>query len=168
MATKKGSAMYCAKRNYFLISIALFLFLLSLPLYGMDHQEHQSKSAGEGGVGQMLVYASMPDPGQKVAIGSGCYLLYGFDKKPKLGTVIMKVEIFDGTGKKDTSFEVKADAGMPSMKGAHETGERSFRISKKGVYLLPVNIVMPGDWEIRLTVIKSGKVFFRGRYNFDV
>jgi hypothetical protein len=73
---------------------------------------------------QKLAYPSMPGPGKKVPVGSDHYLIYGFDKKPKLGTVIMKVEIFTREGKKDTSIEAKADAGMPSMKGAHETGER--------------------------------------------
>jgi hypothetical protein len=110
----------------------------------------------------------MPGPGKKVPIEGGYYLMYGFDKKPKLGTVIMKVEIFTGEGKKDTSLEAKADAGMPSMKGAHETGDRHFTVSKKGDYLLPISIVMPGDWEIRLTLLKEGRVIFRGRYNFDV
>ena len=110
----------------------------------------------------------MPDPGKKVPVGSGYYIIYGFDKKPKLGTVIMKVEVFTDEGAKDTSLEIKADAGMPSMRGAHETGERAFVISKKGDYLLPVSVVMPGDWEIRIAVSKDGKVIFRGRYNFDV
>jgi predicted metalloprotease len=110
----------------------------------------------------------MPGPGKKVFIGNDYYFIYGFDKKPKLGTVIMKVEIFTKEGKKDTSMEVKAEAGMPSMRGAHETGEQPFKLSKKGDYLLPINIVMPGDWEIRLTVLKEGKVIFRGSYQFDV
>ena len=57
---------------------------------------------------------------------------------------------------------------MPSMRGAHGTGDRPFQISNKGDYLLPISIVMPGDWEIKLTVIKAGKVIFRGRYNFNV
>jgi hypothetical protein len=110
----------------------------------------------------------MPEPGKKVPMGNGYYLIYGFDKRPKLGTVIMKVEVFTAEGKKDTSFELKADAGMPSMKGAHETGDRPFTLSKKGDYLLPINVVMPGGWEIRLSVMKDGKVLFRARYNFDV
>jgi hypothetical protein len=112
--------------------------------------------------------AAMPDPGKKVAIGDGYYLVYGFDKKPKLGTIIMKVDIFTADGAKDTSYAVRADAGMPSMRGAHETGERPFQLSKKGSYLLPISIVMPGDWEIRLSVLKGGQVIFRGRYNFDI
>jgi hypothetical protein len=120
------------------------------------------------GAQQKPVFLPMPDPGKKVTIGNGYYLIYGFDKRPKLGTVIMKLEVFTGDGKKDTALEIKGDAGMPSMSGAHETGDRAFTLSKKGDYLLPISIVMPGNWEIRLTVVKEGKVIFRGRHNFDV
>ncbi|MHB8772359.1 MAG: hypothetical protein ACYC7J_15300 [Syntrophales bacterium] len=113
-------------------------------------------------------YPPMPGPGKKVPIGEGYYLLYGFDKALKMGTVIMSVEVFTAEGKKDTSLELKVDADMPSMRGAHGTGDRPFQVSKKGDYLLPVHIMMPGDWELKLTVLKAGKVIFRGRYNFNV
>ncbi len=153
----------------------LFLGLLSFlwfPLLAESQQDHKSKPGEVGstasGTQQMSNYPSMPGPGKKVPIGTDYYLIYGFDKKPKLGQLIMKVEIFTKEGKKDTSMEAKADAGMPSMKGAHETGEQPFKLSKKGDYLLPINIVMPGDWEIRLTLLKEGKVIFRGSYQFDV
>lgn len=118
--------------------------------------------------GESPGYPVMPGPGQKVQIGSDYYFVYVFDKKPKLGTLIMKVDIYTKDGKRETSLQVKADAGMPSMKGAHETGDRSFTLSKKGSYLLPINIVMPGDWEVRLTILKAGKIIFRGSYPFDV
>jgi hypothetical protein len=153
------------------LGIILFSLLLSyppLPLDAGDRPAHMSKSPQDAGAGQTPDYPSLAAPGRKISIGNGSYLIYGFDKKPKLGTVIMRVEIFNRAGGKDTSLEVKADAGMPSMRGAHETGDRSFVLSKTGNYLLPINIVMPGDWEIRLTIIKSGKVIFRARYNFDV
>jgi hypothetical protein len=118
---------------------------------------------------EKVSFPTMAGPGRKVPVGDDHYLVYGFDKKPKLGTVIMKVEIFATKGdRKETSFEVRADAGMPSMKGAHETGERPFALSKKGDYLLPINIVMPGDWEVRLTILKEGKVVLRGSYQFGV
>jgi len=80
----------------------------------------------------------------------------------------MKVEIFTKDGKKDTSYEVKADSGVPSMKGAHESGDQPFQLSKKGDYLLPINVVMPGGWEVRFTFLKDGKVVSRGSYQFDV
>jgi hypothetical protein len=35
-----------------------------------------------------------------------------FDKRPKMGTVIMKVEIFSKEGKRDTSFDVKTESSL--------------------------------------------------------
>jgi len=157
------------------LTIALLLFavtFLPLHLYGQSHQMpkaagHQDAS-GSAEMKQAAEYQPMPEPGKKVQIGDGYYLIYKFDKKPKLGTVIVKVEIFTGKDKKDTSMEVMGDAGMPSMSGAHDTGDQPFTLSKKGDYLLPINIVMPGDWEIRLTIKKDGKVIYRGSHKFDV
>jgi hypothetical protein len=113
-------------------------------------------------------FPEMPAPGEKVPLPEGRYLIYGFAAKPKLGTAIMKVQVFTGDGQKDTSLELTADAGMPSMRGAHETGDRPFQRSRKGDYLLPIPIVMPGGWEVRFTARRDGRVIFRGRYGFDV
>jgi len=107
-------------------------------------------------------------PGQKIPLGSDHYFIYGFSKPPKIGTAIMKVEIFTKDGVLDKSFVVKGDADMPSMRGAHAEGDKNFSISKKGVYLLPVRLVMPGDWEVKFTFIKNGKAVLRGVYLFDL
>ena len=153
------------KRYLVFVLLSGFLFLPVMPLHGADMHGHGTQMAGAA---QMPEYPPMPGPGKKVPIGEGSYLIYDFDKPLKMGRVIMKVEVFTADGKKDTSFEIKADADMPSMRGAHGTGDHPFQLSKKGDYLLPVSIVMPGDWEIKLTVLKAGKVIFRGRYNFNV
>ena len=147
-------------------SILFILFFLTLSLQPFLVQGGDIK--GGKTTESAPQYPSMPSPGKKVSIDKDHYFIYGFDKKPKLGTIIMKVEIYAQDGNKDTSFEVLGDSGMPSMKGAHETGEQLFRLSNKGAYLLPVNIVMPGDWEIRITIKKDGKVVFRGSHQFDV
>jgi hypothetical protein len=115
-----------------------------------------------------VVYQPLPKPGDKVPIDAGHYFTYEFDKPPKIGTAIMRVEVFTREGKRDTSFVVKGDADMPSMRGAHSTGEKDFSLSAKGVYLLPFRLVMPGDWEIRFTFRKQGKAIFRGAYLFDI
>ena len=154
---------YCLLVVFFIVSFYPFQHL-----FGADHSGKNLKSAKDAAASQKPVFLPMPDPGKKVPIGSGYYLIYGFDKRLKLGTVIMKVEVFTATGKKETALKINAESGMASMSGAHDTGDLAFTLSKKGDYLLPVNIVMPGDWEIRLTVIKERKVIFRGRYNFDV
>ncbi len=157
------------KKCFFLIAFVLIILIVSLPPGAQSQQGQNSKSGPAASVAEQTpVYPTMPAPGKKIPAGSEHYLIYGFDKKPKLGTLIIKVEIFTKDGKKDTSVEVKADSGMPSMKGAHETGDRSFKLSKKGDYLLPIDIVMPGDWEIRLTLLKGGRVIFRGSHQFDV
>jgi len=153
----------------------LFLVVISLlcPLPDAESQQghkpnHGNVAAVPPGTEPAPVFPLLAEPGKKVPIGNDYYFIYGFDKKPKLGTMIMKVEIFTKEGKKDTSFEVKADSGMPSMKGAHESGDHSFKLSKKGDYLLPIDIVMPGGWEVRFTFSKDGKVIFRGGYQFNV
>jgi hypothetical protein len=115
-----------------------------------------------------VVYQPLPKPGGKVSIDADHYFTFGFDKQPKLGAAIMKVEIFTRDGKRDTSFSIRGDADMPSMRGAISSGDKDFSLSSKGVYLLPVQLSMPGDWEIRFTFVKSGKTVFRGSYRFDL
>jgi hypothetical protein len=113
-------------------------------------------------------YQRLPGPGEKVPLGATHYFTYGFTKPPKLGTAIMRVELFTRDGARDTSFVVKGDADMPSMRGAHSTGDKDFSLSARGVYLLPVRLVMPGDWEVVFTFIKDKKIALRGAYLFDL
>ena len=113
-------------------------------------------------------YQVLPKPGEKVALDADHYFIYGFDKQPKMGAAIMRVEIFTRSGERDTTFTVRGDADMPSMRGAHSSGDKDFSLSAKGVYLLPVRLVMPGDWEITFTFLKNGKTVFRGAYLFDL
>jgi len=113
-------------------------------------------------------YQPFTKPGEKVPIDADHYLTFGLDKPPKLGTAIMKVEIFSRNGKRDTSFTVNGGADMPSMRGAHNAGEKAYSLSSKGAYLMPVQLVMPGDWEVSFTIIKNGKTIYRGAYLFDL
>ena len=113
-------------------------------------------------------YQRLPQPGEKISLDVDHYFIYGFAAPPKLGTAIMRVEIFTSDGKRDTSFAVRGDADMPSMRGAHSSGDMDFALSAKGVYLLPVRLVMPGDWEVRLTFMKKVETVFRGVYLFDL
>ena len=110
----------------------------------------------------------LSQPGERVVLDADHFFVYGFDKAPKLGTAIMKVEIFDRSGGHDTTFVVKGDVDMPSMRGAHSTGDKQFSVSKKGIYLLPVPTAMPGEWELKFTFEKDGKAVFQGAYRFEV
>jgi hypothetical protein len=117
---------------------------------------------------QQLSYRPLPNPGKRVPLDAGHYFTYAFNKAPKVGTCIVRVEIFTSDGRRDTSFQVKGDADMPSMRGAHASGDRDFALSNKGVFLLPVNLVMPGDWELRLTFVKNGRPVLGGLHLFDL
>jgi len=118
--------------------------------------------------GAKLGHQPLTKSGAKISFDADHYLTFGFDKPPKLGMAIMKVEIFSSDGKRDTSFTVKGDADMPSMRGAHSAGEKAYSLSAKGIYLMPVRLVMPGDWEVSFTVSKKGKAVYRGAYLFDL
>lgn len=143
--------------------IATFILLLAWLIPALPVAEAAAAPAGV-----RRDYQTLAKPGTKIPLGPDHYFVYGFDKPPKLGTSIMRVEIFAGDGKRDTSFSVKGDADMPSMRGAHAAGDKEFSLSKKGVYLLPVRLVMPGDWEVSFVFAKNGKVVFRGVYLFDL
>ncbi|MDD5711369.1 MAG: hypothetical protein PHY31_01275 [Smithellaceae bacterium] len=155
------------------VLIVVIAVLLPWPVCAQSDRGHatmMSERHGTAGI-PMTFHESFPmlaGPGEKISLGSDRYFVYGFDKKPKLGTTIMKVSVFSKTGAQDTSLKIMADYGMPSMKGAHETGGQSFSLSRRGEYLLPVNVVMPGQWEIRFTFMKGGRVLLRGAYRFDV
>ncbi len=113
-------------------------------------------------------YELLPDAGKKCPIGEDYYFIYSFDKKPQLGTIILKVELFDKAGQRVTDLKIIGDSGMPSMKGHHDSGDVEFKLNKKGDYLLPVNIVMPGDWEVKLKFLKGEAIIYRGSIRFDI
>ena len=121
-----------------------------------------------GAITQEPVFTDLPGAGKKCWIGDALYFTYKFDKKPKLGTAILKVQLFDKTGARITSLDVVGISGMPSMGGAHDSGDVPFKLNKKGDYLLPVNVVMPGEWEVKLVFLKAKEPVFRGRIIFKV
>jgi hypothetical protein len=106
--------------------------------------------------------------GQKTAISADLFIVYRFSERPKMGTVVLKIQVFDKEGRKVTPVTIRGRSDMPSMRGAHDSDLTDFKLSRKNDYLLPVNIVMPGDWEVQLTFWKDGKAIFFGRVNFDV
>jgi hypothetical protein len=113
-------------------------------------------------------FQDLPKSGKKCWIGEVNYFTWEFDKTPKMGTAILVVKIYDKDGKRVSDLAITGRSDMPSMRGAHDSGEVAFKTNKAGDYLLPVNIVMPGDWEVRLTFSRNGIVIFRGRIAFDV
>jgi len=113
------------------------------------------------------VWNALPGYGKKVGIGQDFYFIYKFDKKPKMGTSILKVLLYDKKNKQVNDWVVVGKSGMPSMGGAHDA-ELAFKLNKKGDYLLPVNFVMPGEWEVKLTFKKGGNVLYLGAFKLNV
>lgn len=147
----------------------IYSFLLLLAVVGGGGMSASDVWAADSG-GKVGDESTLPAlrAGEKIKIDADHYFIYSFDKKPQMGTVIMKVQVFDNAGRQDSSYEITGDSGMPSMRGAHDSGEKPFKLNKKGDYLLPVDVVMPGDWEVRLQFYKEKQPVFLGRVNFDV
>ncbi len=113
-------------------------------------------------------FRDLPKSGKKCWIGEVNYFTWEFDKAPKMGTAILIVKLYDKDGNRVSDVAITGRTDMPSMRGAHDSGEVAFKTNKAGDYLLPVDVVMPGDWEVRLTFSRAGAVIFRGRIAFDV
>ena len=124
--------------------------------------------AGAAMQSQELPWKNLKSPGNKNRIDDSTYFIYKPSEKPKLGTVILSIQVFNKSAAKDTSFVIKGQYGMPSMPGAHDSGLQTFSLNKAGNYLLPINIVMPGEWEVRLTFFKGNKPVYRGHAKFNV
>lgn len=110
----------------------------------------------------------LPPAGKKVWVGEDFYFIHEFDKRPAMGPLVLKIQLFTKDGTRSTALVFKGSSDMPSMRGAHYTGDQPFRISKKGDYLLPIDVVMPGDWEVQVLVLSGETVLFRGHILFDV
>jgi len=106
-----------------------------------------------------IVWKPLPGPGKKFALEGGGYFTYEFSEKPKIGMVIVKVQVFDKAKAQVAPFAVTGRSDMPSMAGAHDSGDVEFKLNRRNDYLLPVNVVMPGEWEVKLTFQKDGKPF---------
>lgn len=115
-----------------------------------------------------IVWTSVPGPGKKCVIDDNYYFRYEFSERPKMGMVILKIQVFDKRNDQVVSFKATGRSDMPSMRGAHDSGDVEFRLNKKNDYLLPVNVVMPGDWEIRVVFSLNEKAVFHGSIRFDV
>lgn len=129
------------------------------------HEMHQKPLPEQA---KAPVFNDLPGYGKKCWIGEEYYFTYKFDKKPKLGTAILKVQLFDAKGARVTAIEITGASDMPSMRGAHDSGEVPFKLNKKGDYLLPVNIVMPGEWEVKITFLKDKAPIYRGAFRFEI
>jgi len=115
-----------------------------------------------------IVWTPVPGPGKKCAINDDYYFKYEFNEKPKMGMSILKIRVFDKKNNQVVPFRMTGRSDMPSMRGAHDSGDVEFKLNRKNDYLLPVNVAMPGDWEIHVIVLLKDQAVFHGSIRFDV
>ena len=156
-------------QKYSLRTVAVGLGLVALYLAAPSFSQ-TTQPAGPPALQQVETpdYSELPGPGKKCSIDDEFYFTYEFTEKPRMGTAILRVRVYGQDGNQSTAFAVLGRYDMPSMAGAHDSGEQEFKLNKKGDYLLPVNIVMPGDWEVKLTFKRGDSIVFRGVFRFDV
>ncbi len=156
------------RRSFNTASAALLVLLASAAALAAQPATSCCNSPGLVPAGQEPVFQDLPKSGKKCWIGEVNYFTWEFDKTPKMGTAILIVKLYDKDGKRVSDLAVAGRTDMPSMRGAHDSGQVAFKTNKAGDYLLPVGIVMPGGWEVFLTFARNGIVIFRGRIAFDV
>jgi len=159
---KKSTAVFAALAAFL---VALAAFAAAQPAGSCCTSPGLTPSGPQS---QEPVFQDLAKSGKKCWIGEVNYFTWEFDKTPKMGTSILIIKLFDKDGTRVSDLAISGRSDMPSMRGAHDSGEVGFKLNKAGDYLMPVNIVMPGGWEVLLTFSRNGIVIFRGRIVFDV
>jgi len=101
-------------------------------------------------------------------ISTNYYITYEWNKKPKIGHFVLLVRAFDKDKKPVTNLDFTADAYMPSMKGAHDTGDVKMQLNRKNQYAVPVHFMMLGDWEIHIKASLNGKMLGSAFIKLDI
>ncbi len=101
----------------------------------------------------------------KVEISNEVSFVYNFVERPKVGDVILKIQLNNHTG---DDIKVYTEYDMPSMRGHHASGKVEFKRNRSGDYVLPIHFAMPGDWEIKLYFEQDEKEIYSGVINLDI
>ena len=86
----------------------------------------------------------------------GEYILkYEWPEKPKMGTYTLKANFVDKAGNTVEDVDIIVNYSMPTC-GTHSKPKiETMKQNDRGDYLLPMNFVMRGDWEIILSAQKN-------------
>ena len=153
----------------FMIAAGAAVVLTVLACWGAIPAVSGGTGSNSGtGQAEEVEYKELPGPGKKCPIDGDFYFIYEFTAKPRMGMTVLRVQVFEQSGNQSAAFKVIGRYDMPSMAGAHDSGDQEFKLNKKNDYLLPVNIVMPGEWEVKLTFRRGESTVFRGAFRFDV
>lgn len=101
-------------------------------------------------------------------LGPDYYFYYQFNQRPTIGTNILKIQIFDKKDKKVNSFKLKGLVEMPAMGSAHNSGWQAFFVNKKNDYLLPIDLVMRGEWDINVVFYKGNSKYAPAKIKINI
>jgi len=142
--------------------LTLIALCSAFPLLG-QHCGNCDDSNKATMINKTNVSAQVLKEGKKQSINSDYYLVYSWQKKPKIGMAVLMVDVFRSKdNKRSDDFKITANAYMPSMRGSHDTGDRPMKLNKNKRHLIDVNFMMLGDWEIELKVAKNSRELFSG------
>ena len=105
---------------------------------------------------------------KKTELDKNYYFVCQFNQKPSIGINILKVQILDRKNKKVDVFTLKGSADMTQMRGMHGSGDTEFKRNKARDYLLPVDIVMRGEWEVVITFIKGKNEYRKAKIRINI
>jgi len=105
--------------------------------------------------------------GRDCELPGGLHFIYRFASRPQLGTVVLKVQVFGPDGTRVTALKVSGRASMPQMKDM-DSGEQVFKLNRKGDYLMPMDVGMPGGWQVVLSFYKDKRRIYRGKIEFKI
>ena len=105
---------------------------------------------------------------EQIRINENYRFKYVFPAKPKLGISVIKLSVFDKNGDKVSNLSALGAYDMPQMRGHHSSGPASFRKNKDGDYLLPLNSVMRGKWEIFLQFKEEDNIIYEGAIYINI
>jgi len=111
---------------------------------------------------------TLPGEGRNCKLPDGMHFTYRFASRPQLGTVVLKVQLYGPDGTRSTALKLLGRTDMPQMRKEHDFGEQPFKLNRKGDYLLPVELVMPGDWEVVMSFFKGSRRIYRGKIDFKI
>jgi hypothetical protein len=140
-----------------MLPVAIWAQCAGCPTKEGKSDDSVKMSSGKSDSNSKIAAVALPGYNKPVQLPDSKYFKYSFASKPKMGTSILNVSVYDKKNRLSDDFEVFISADMPSMRGAHDSGDVKMKANKKGVLLTPINFVMPGVWEVTLKFFKEGK-----------
>lgn len=106
----------------------------------------------------------------KIKIDERHSFTFHFPEKPKVGTTILKISVFDQDERKMNDLHISAFYHMPEMPSMKNSDSESpdFMLNKKNDYLFPINASMTGDWEVEIIFKENLHEIYRGKILFSI